>query len=417
MRGICRMAAGAAVLALAAVLLAGCVEFPAGEGGGSASADAGPSSSADVGPSDPGGGGQGADAAKALLAGMTLREKVGQLFLIRPESLCTALTPAQVHDASGWGVTVWAQEMGERLAEYPAGGIVLFGKNLEDPVQLAQLMEGARAAAGRVPLLFGIDEEGGQVARLANSPGFDLPRFGEMAEIGAAGDAAAAREVGGAIGGYLAQYGFSLDFAPVADLWTNPENTVIGRRAFGSDPALVSRMVAAEIEGLQEQGVLACIKHFPGHGDTEGDSHDGYVLLNRSWEQLQSRELIPFVENLGNTDLVMVAHILLPQVTDDGLPASLSPELIGGRLRGELGYDGLVVTDSLAMGAITERYASGESAVLAFAAGADLLLMPQDYAEAFDAVLSAVERGEISQQRLDESVLRILRAKEKCGLL
>ncbi|HIV88043.1 MAG TPA: glycoside hydrolase family 3 protein [Candidatus Pygmaiobacter gallistercoris] len=356
------------------------------------------------------------DAAEQLLAGMTLRQKVGQLFLIRPESLCGELTPDQVHDASAFGVREWTDAMTNRLAEYPAGGVVLFGKNLVDPQQLAAMM-GAIQRTGGIPLLVGIDEEGGTVARLANSPGFDLPRFEEMAAIGAQGDPDAARQVGGTIGGYLRQYGFQLDFAPVADLWTNPKNTVIGTRAFGSDPALVSRMVKAAIEGFHEQGILTCIKHFPGHGDTEGDSHAGYVVLDKSWQELKGRELIPFVQNFENTDLVMVAHILLPQVTDDGLPASLSAELISGRLRGELGYDGLVVTDSLAMGAITQQYTSGESAVLAFAAGADLLLMPQDYTAAFESLLSAVERGEISQTRLDESVLRILRAKQKAGLI
>ena len=356
------------------------------------------------------------DSAEELLAQMTLREKVGQLFLIRPESLCEELTPEQVHATSDYGVTVWTQEMTDQLARYPAGGVVLFGKNLQDPGQLLALMEQIRQA-GEVPMLVGVDEEGGTVARLANTPAFELPQFENMATIGAQGDPAAARQLGSTIGGYLKQYGFQLDFAPVADLWTNPQNTVIGERAFGSDPALVSEMAEAAIEGFHEQGILTCIKHFPGHGDTEGDSHDGYVILDKSWEELKSRELIPFVENFENTDLVMVAHILLPQVTDDGLPASLSAELITGHLREELGYGGLVVTDSLAMGAITQQYSSGESAVLAFKAGADLLLMPEDYTQAFESVLQAVESGEISEKRLDESVLRILRAKEKCGLI
>ena len=416
MKGLCHRVFGAAALLLALALAggaAGCVQrTEEGDDAGAVSASQPPQSAAQSTPTPQ----QEEDPAAALLAGMTLREKVGQLFLIRPESLCAELTPQQVHSASGWGVTCWTQAMGGRLADYPAGGIVLFGKNLEDPDQLAALLEGAQGASG-IPLLVGIDEEGGEVARLANCPGFDLPQFEDMASIGRPGDPEAARQVGQTIGRYLAQYGFGLDFAPVADLWTNPQNTVIGARSFGSDPALVSRMVAAEIEGLQGQGILCCIKHFPGHGDTAGDSHEGYVVLDRSWEELEQRELIPFVENLGRTDLVMVAHILLPQVTDDGLPASLSSELIGGRLRGELGYDGLVVTDSLAMGAITESYTSAQSAVLAFSAGADLLLMPQDYPAAFEAVVEAVESGQISEQRLDESVLRILRAKDRCGLL
>ena len=397
------------VLLLAALVLAGCIEeMPQSSSVADMSSLASSPSREEPEPQ--------ADPVDELLAGMTLEEKVGQLFLIRPESLCVELTPQQVHDAADFGVTTWTEEMTERLAEYPAGGIVLFGKNLSNPDQLSAMMAQIEKA-GEIPLMVGVDEEGGSVARLANSAGFDLPQFEQMAEIGARGDVEEARQLGGTIGAYLHQYGFALDFAPVADLWTNPQNSVIGSRSFGSDPALVSEMVLAVIDGLHEEGVLSCIKHFPGHGDTRGDSHDGYVLLERSWEELLERELIPFVDNLDSTDLVMVAHILLPQITGDGLPASLSAELITGRLRGELGYDGLVVTDSLAMGAITDQYTSAQAAVLAFEAGADLLLMPQDYTAAFDGVLDAVGRGEVDESRLDESVLRILRAKQKCGLL
>ena len=397
------------ILLLAALVLAGCIEeMPQSTGVADTSSLASSPSREEPEPQ--------ADPVDELLAGMTLEEKVGQLFLIRPESLCVELNPQQVHDAADFGVTTWTEEMTERLAEYPAGGIVLFGKNLSNPDQLSAMMAQIEKA-GEIPLMVGVDEEGGSVARLANSAGFDLPQFEQMAEIGARGDVEEARQLGGTIGAYLHQYGFALDFAPVADLWTNPQNSVIGSRSFGSDPALVSEMVLAVIDGLHEEGVLSCIKHFPGHGDTRGDSHDGYVLLERSWEELLERELIPFVDNLDNTDLVMVAHILLPQITGDGLPASLSAQLITGRLRGELGYDGLVVTDSLAMGAITDQYTSAQAAVLAVEAGADLLLMPQDYTAAFDGVLDAVRQGEVDESRLDESVLRILRAKQKCGLL
>ena len=397
------------ILLLAALVLAGCIEeMPQSTGVADTSSLASSPSREEPEPQ--------ADPVDELLAGMTLEEKVGQLFLIRPESLCVELTPQQVHDAADFGATTWTEEMTERLAEYPAGGIVLFGKNLSNPDQLSAMMAQIEKA-GEIPLMVGVDEEGGSVARLANSAGFDLPQFEQMAEIGARGDVEEARQLGGTIGAYLHQYGFALDFAPVADLWTNPQNSVIGSRSFGSDPALVSEMVLAVIDGLHEEGVLSCIKHFPGHGDTRGDSHDGYVLLERSWEELLERELIPFVDNLDSTDLVMVAHILLPQITGDGLPASLSAELITGRLRGELGYDGLVVTDSLAMGAITDQYTSAQAAVLAVEAGADLLLMPQDYTAAFDGVLDAVRQGEVDESRLDESVLRILRAKQKCGLL
>ena len=353
---------------------------------------------------------------RELLAGMTLREKVGQLFLIRPESLCGDLTPEQVNDAHRYGVTGWSAQMEEQLRAYPAGGVVLFGKNLSSPQQLTAFLS-AMQRASALPLLTGIDEEGGAVSRLANAPGFDLPRYESMAAVGATGDEAAAKEVGAVIGGYLRQSGFTLDFAPVADVNTNPENLVIGERAFGGDPQLVARMVGAEIEGLHEAGMLSCVKHFPGHGDTRGDTHDGYVSLDKTWDELKACELIPFVDNLSAADLVMVAHITLPNVTGDGLPASLSEELVTGRLRGELGYTGLIVTDSLAMGAIAAEYSAAESAVLALKAGVDLLLMPEDYAAAYEGVLDAVESGTLTEARIDESVGRILALKLKCGLL
>lgn len=355
---------------------------------------------------------------ETLLDSMSLEEKVGQLFIIRPESLSTALTPQQAHETTEYGVTEWTEDMAAQLEKYPAGGIVIFGKNISSPEQLKSFVA-AMQEASALPLFVGVDEEGGSVSRLANSPafkteeGYVLPQFKSMEEIGASGDTGAARTLGFTIGCYLAEYGFNLDFAPVADTNTNPDNVVIGDRAFGSGPELVSQMVAAELEGLHSAGVLGCIKHFPGHGDTVGDTHEGYVSIQKTWEELLSAELIPFIGNLGNTDMVMVAHISLPNVTGDGLPASLSGELINDKLRGELGYEGVVVTDSLAMGAITQEYSSADCAVMALAAGADVLLMPEDYAAAFEGVVQAVEDGRLSMERIDESVRRVLELKEQ----
>ena len=351
-----------------------------------------------------------------LLAGMTLEQKVGQLFLIRPESLDPSLTPDQVHAPYDYGVTSASDAMLETLREYPAGGIVLFGKNLESPSQLSRFRE-ALYTVSFLPLILAVDEEGGRIARVANSGLFDVPKVGAMEEIGKTGDTANARKAGEIIGEYLAKLGFQLDFAPDADINTNPENRVIGDRAFGSDPVTVSDMVGAFLDGLHSVGVSGCIKHFPGHGDPSGDTHEGLVVLPKTWEQLQSEELIPFIENFDKTDMVMVAHLTIPNVTGDGLPASLSKELITGKLREELGYDGLIVTDALAMGAIAEHYSSAEAALLTFNAGADLLLMPYDYRESFDAIADAVRNGTISEERLNESVLRILQLKERLGLL
>lgn len=359
---------------------------------------------------------------ETLLSSMSLEEKVGQLFIIRPESLSTELTPQQAHDTTEYGVTEWTENMALQLEKYPAGGVAIFGKNISSPEQLKNFVA-AMQQASSLPLFMGVDEEGGSVSRLANSPafrteeGYVLPQFKSMAEIGASGDTGAARTVGFTIGCYLAEYGFNLDFAPVADTNTNPDNVVIGDRAFGSDPELVSQMVAAELDGLHSAEVLGCIKHFPGHGDTVGDTHDGYVSIQKTWDELLSAELIPFINNLDNTDMVMVAHISLPNVTGDGLPASLSGELISGKLRGELGYDGVVITDSLAMGAIAQEYTSADCAVMALDAGVDILLMPEDYAAAFEGVVQAVEEGRLSMERIDESVARVLELKDQLGLL
>lgn len=354
--------------------------------------------------------------AEKILAKMSLSEKVGQLFLIRPDSLEPSLTPDQVSDPDFYGMTEASEGMITALAEYPAGGIVFFGKNLTDPGSLSNYME-ALSSASSVPLLYAVDEEGGVVSRIANADSFGIDNIGFMAGIGSTEDPENAYQAGKYIGGYLSSFGFHLNFAPVADINTNPYNIVIGNRAFGSDPALVSSMVSSFLSGLHEEGVMGCMKHFPGHGDTSSDTHEDYVSVLKTWEELQEAELIPFIDNLEKTDLVMIAHLTLPNITGDGLPASLSAELINDRLKNELGYRGLVTADALDMGAITKNYSSAESAVRALEAGVDILLMPYDYREAFDGVYDAVQSGRISETRLDESVLKILELKQEYGLL
>lgn len=355
--------------------------------------------------------------AEKALAAMSTDEKIGQLFIVRPESLDPGLTPAQVHNTEQYGITEMSDAMAGTLKKYPAGGIVVFSKNILSPSQLTSFVAALQNASA-TPLIMGVDEEGGSVARIGNSKNFDVPKYGSMGKIGATGDTANAGDVGYAIGSYLKKYGFTLDFAPVADVNTNPNNIVIGNRAFGSDPKLVAGMVSAEIGGLHRAGVMSCAKHFPGHGDTAGDTHDGYVSVTKTWDELKSCELIPFIEAMkAGTDMIMAAHITAVNVTDDGLPASLSKELITDRLRGELGYHGVVITDSLAMGAIENKYSSADAAVKAIAAGVDIVLIPMDYRAAFEGVRKAVEDGTISKERLDESVLRILNLKEQYGIL
>lgn len=356
-------------------------------------------------------------AAEERLASMTLREKVGQLFIIRPDALDPSLSMADIADAYAAGVTAFSDSMRDTLRDYPVGGVAVFGKNITGPEQIKTFLSSMQSAS-RITLFTGIDEEGGRVARLANHSAFNLPQYTSMADVGASGDPEKAHEVGLTIGGYLKQYGFNLDFAPVADVNTNPDNPVIGARAFSSDPNTAAKMVTAEIDGLHEAGVMSSIKHFPGHGDTKSDTHLGYASTEKTWDQMLSCEMLPFRAGIAaGTDFVMAAHITAVNVTTDGLPASLSPEMITGKLRGELQYQGLVITDSLAMGAITSQYTSSQAAVAALKAGVDVLLMPEDYRAAFDGVVAAVNDGTISQSRLDESVLRVLTLKEHWGML
>ena len=354
--------------------------------------------------------------AEKILAGMTTEEKVCQLFMIRPEHLFSEQKQEQVEDITEFGVKEVNDEMKQTLMHYPCGGIVLFGGNLKGPAELARLMEDLSDVSG-IPLLYAVDEEGGGVARIANNGNFSVKKVGTMGSIGDTGDTAKAYDAGAYIGSYLKEYGFNVDFAPVADVNSNPDNIVIGRRAFGSDPELVSKMVSSFLEGLHSEGIAGCIKHYPGHGDTSADTHKGYVEVDKTWDELMETELIPFMDNLDSADMVMVAHITLPEVSRGGLPATLSYELMTNKLREELGYKGIIVTDALGMKAITDKYGSDTAAVLAFTAGADILLLPNNYVRACEGVLAAVNDGRISMQRLDESVLRILQLKEKLGLI
>lgn len=353
-----------------------------------------------------------APAAERALASMTLEQKVAQLFLVTPEGL-TGVSAA----------TVAGDRTAEALAGVPVGGLIYFARNLVSAQQVRDLLAGTdrlcRAAGAGIAPFLSVDEEGGPlVARVARSGLFDVPTLPAMAEIGATGDAGRAAEAGAQIGTYLHDIGFNLDFAPCADVLTNPSNTVIGTRSFGSDPAIVSEMVAAEVASMLETGTLPCAKHFPGHGDTAGDSHTGAVSAARTREEMEACELEPFRAAIdAGCPLVMVGHIETPNFAADGLPASLSPTMMGDVLRGELGFEGVIVSDSFSMGAITQRFTPADAAVRFFRAGGDMLLMPADLTASYQGVLDAVTGGTLDAARIDESALRILRAKERAGLL
>lgn len=339
------------------------------------------------------------DPIKQKIINLSLREKVGQLFVIVPEALTSS---SQSVDDS----------MKKIYAQYPAGGFALFAKNISNPDQLMRYTKDLHELNTTIKPFVCVDEEGDIVARLANNPKFDLPRFGSMNSIAMSKDTSKAYNVGNSIGDYLAQYGFDVDFAPVADVNTNPKNPVIGNRAFGNDPYLAGEMVAKVLEGLHRHGVYGCIKHFPGHGDTSTDTHIGAAQTLKTWEQMKKCEMIPFCKGVdANAKFVMIAHISAPNVTGNNEPASVSRCIVTDKLRNEIGYNGVIITDSFSMGGITNQYTSAEATVKAIKAGVDIVLMPQNYIEAFDAVIHAVQTGEIDEKYIDESVYRILSLK------
>lgn len=333
---------------------------------------------------------------------MTLEEQVAQLFVLRLET-----------DAGGAFETLTEQARAY-IGETGAGGYILFRGNLDTEEQTRRLLLDV-AAAMDMPPLFVIDEEGGNVSRLSALSGYEKT---PSAKKLAGGGVLEALQAGRKIGAKLKAIGVHLNCAPVADVLTEKKNTAIGDRSFGDDPAAVSDLASAFQQGLHMEGILTAVKHFPGHGATKGDPHARAVETSDTAEEIRRIALPPFQRLIaGGADCVMAGHIRAPSVDASGLPASLSPLLIKEVLRGELGFAGVVITDSLSMGAITREYAAGDVGVLALEAGCDLLLLPQSYEKARDGILLALEEGRLTRARIRESVLRILALKRKAGLL
>lgn len=339
-----------------------------------------------------------------ILESMTLEEKVCQLFMITPEAL------------TGVGTVVQAGTSTKNaIDQYPVGGLIYFSQNLQDPGQtrtmLANTQQYAKERTG-FPIFLSVDEEGGQVARVGSNPAFGVEKIGNMSDVGSRGDTQEAYEVGSTIGAYLSDLGFNMDAAPDTDVLTNPNNQVVKYRSFSSDPQLVTEMAASELRGLNEQGIIGMYKHFPGHGGTTDDSHEGYAYVDDTLEELKSGAFVPFQDGIDNgIQVIMVSHISCPNVTGDNTPATLSKMMITDMLRNDMGFDGMVITDAMNMGAITAQYSSSEAAVAALNAGVDMLLMPEDFQSAYQGVLDAVKDGTVSEERIDESVRRILELK------
>ena len=351
-----------------------------------------------------------AEQVEEQLSKMTLREKVGQLFFIRPEALDTTIHWKEYADLMPLELQAVNDCMKGVNKKYPVGGIILYAWNIKDEIQLAQFLPQLKSLNGK-PLMC-IDEEGGRVARIANNSNFDVKKYESMAAIGATGDLKNAYECGNTIGTYLNKYGFDIDFAPVADVNTNPENIVIGPRAFSDDPAVAAPMVTNYLQGLSDAGITGCIKHFPGHGDTKADTHYGYAQTQKTWAEMLDCEIVTFRAGIQwGCQLIMTAHISAPNVIGEDIPSTMSSVILQDKLRRELGYQNIIVTDAMDMGAITQQYTVAEAAVGCLQAGADIVLCPKDFVKAFDAVVAAVENGIISEARLNQSVRRILLLK------
>ena len=352
------------------------------------------------------------DAVEEQLSQMTLREKVGQMFYVRMETLDTTIhwnTYADLQENPLLEVNQTMRDVNER---YPVGGLILYAWNIDNEAQLSTLMAQIRSLNGQ-PLLC-IDEEGGRVSRIANNPNFNVKKYESMSAIGATGDPNNAYECGNTIGTYLHRYGFDIDFAPVADVNTNPENVIIGPRAFSDDPAVAAPMVTHYLQGLKDAGVTGCIKHFPGHGDTKADTHFGYASTQKTWAEMMDCEMVTFKAGIQwGCQLIMTAHIGAPNVTGSDVPSTMSPIILQDKLRGELGYQNIIITDGMEMGSITQQYTSAEAAVGSIQAGVDIVLGPKNLVEAFDAVMAAVNNGTISEERINQSVRRILKLKMK----
>ncbi|MEU1200501.1 glycoside hydrolase family 3 N-terminal domain-containing protein [Streptomyces sp. NPDC005813] len=355
---------------------------------------------------------------RALISRMTLEEKVGQVFVSRVYGH-SATAPDQA-DIDANLKELGIRTAAELIAKYRVGGIIYFAwaHNTRDPHQIAALSNGLQKASldqpGGLPLLVSTDQEHGIVARVGK-PATLFP--GAMA-LGAGGSRSDARTVGRIGGAELHALGIRQDYSPVADVNVNPANPVIGVRSFGADPDAVAGLVAAEVKGYQSSGVAATAKHFPGHGDTAVDSHFGFPVITHSREVWETLDAVPFRAAIrAGIDSIMTAHIMVPALDPAGDPATLSHPILTGILREELGYDGVVVTDALGMEGVRTKYGDDRVPVLALKAGVDQLLNPPSMEVAWNAVLNAVRGGELTEARLDESILRILRLKSKLGLL
>jgi beta-N-acetylhexosaminidase len=294
------------------------------------------------------------------------------------------------------------------------GGVILFGRNIksvsETKGDIARLQ-----GSFNIPLFISVDQEGGRVTRLPKEYG----SFESALDVGKKNDPKYAYDYGTRTATALKDMGFNLNFAPVCDIFSNPDNTVIADRAYGKDPETVSKMAVEVLKGLRDNKIIPTAKHFPGHGDTSVDSHYGLPVVKKSLNDLYGFELVPFMEAIkNNVEMIMTGHIVVKEV--DSLPSTLSKKLVTDLLRNEMNYKGVVITDDLGMNAISDEYSIGQASVMAFNAGCDIILCAQNIEKgkaAYNSLLDAFNRGEVSEERVNESVYRILKLKERYGII
>lgn len=341
--------------------------------------------------------------ADLIIEDMSLEQKIYQMFIVSPETVSGTECVFVADSALLHG-----------MQKYPVGGFIYFADNLRSPTQTLAMLSATQGFADQtqtIPMFLCVDEEGGRVARIGNNPDFRVDAVPPMAEIDSEKEA---YNAGDTIGKYLSKLGFNVNFAPDADVLTN-KHSPIGDRSFGSDTNTVVKYALQYAKGLKNNKVLATYKHFPGHGATLGDSHDGFAEITRGLDELRDNEFMPFASASQNKiDFVMTGHIAIPEIDDD-IPASLSKKIVTDMLKGELGFNGIIVTDALNMGAITKYYDADEAVIMAINAGNDMILCPafnpEDLESIMKSVLDAVESGEISEQQINASVKKIVTKK------
>lgn len=329
---------------------------------------------------------------------MTLDEKIGQMII------------------TGFDGSEYNDDMDRLINEYKVGGVILFARNIEDSSQMIELTRALQENNNNIPLFISIDEEGGRVSRLPD----DIEKFPAAFDIGLINNDQTAYENGKEIGYTLKRLGINLDYAPVLDIYSNENNTVIGDRAFSKEESIVSTMGIATMEGIEDADIIPVVKHFPGHGDTEVDSHYGLPIVYKTLEELRNFEFIPFVKAIKNgCDVIMVSHIILNEV-DSSNPASLSKIVISDLLRKDLEFDKVVITDDMSMGAITSIMSIEEACIKSIEAGCDILLLGNAYEE-IEQVINSIKlklyNGEISEEQINKSVKRILELKKKYNMM